>query len=82
MVRKWRHCNDFHVWIITHGYVTHMCQLTQIIIGSRYGFSPVWHNIITLTRVELLLIGPLSTNFEEIETKKDRTCISISRKYI
>ena len=51
----------------THwGRVTHICVSKLTIIGSDDGLSPDRHQAIILTNAEILLIGPLGTNFSEI----------------
>ena len=52
---------------LTHwGRVTHMAISKLTIIGSDNGLSPSWSQAITWTNVGILLIGPLGTNFSEI----------------
>ena len=52
---------------LTHwGWVTHICIVKLTIIGSDNGLSPGWHHAIIWTIAEILLIGPLGTNFSEI----------------
>ena len=52
---------------LTHwGRVTHICVVKLIIIGSDNGLSPGRHQAIIWTNTEILLIGPLGTNFSEI----------------
>ena len=52
---------------ITHwGQVTHICISNLIIIGSDNGLSPGRRQAIIWTNAEILLIGPLETNFSEI----------------
>ena len=52
---------------ITHwGRVTHICVNKLTIIGSDNGLSPGWRQAIIWTNAEILLIGPLGTNFSEI----------------
>ena len=53
--------------ILTHcGRVTHICVNKLTIIGSDNGLSPGRRQAIIGTNVEILLIGPLGTNFSEI----------------
>ena len=53
--------------ILTHwGRVTHICVGKLIIIGSNNGLSPWRRQAIIWTNAEILLIGPLGTNFSEI----------------
>ena len=57
-------------WFLTHwGQVTHICISKLIIIGSDYGLSPSRRQAIIWTNAEILLIGPLETNFSEILIK-------------
>ena len=52
---------------LTHwGRVTHICVGNLTIIGSDNGLSPGRRQAITWTNVEILLIGPLGTNFNAI----------------
>ena len=52
---------------LTHwGRVTHICVGNLTIIGSDNGLSPDRCQAIIWTNAELLLIGPLGTNFSEI----------------
>ena len=46
--------------------MTHICVGNLTIIGSDNGLSPVRRQAITWTNVEILLIGPLGTNFSEM----------------
>ena len=46
--------------------MTHICVSKLTIIGSDDGLSPYRHQAIILTNAEILLIGPLGTNFSEI----------------
>ena len=53
----------------THwGRMMHICNSKQTIIGSDNGLSPGWRQAIIWTSAEVLLIGPLETNFSEILT--------------
>ena len=45
----------------------HICVIKLTIIGSDYGLSPGWCQAIIWTNAEILLIGPLGTNFSENE---------------
>ena len=52
---------------LTHqGRVTHICVSDLTIIGSNNGLSPGRRQAIIWTNAELLLNGPLGTNFSEI----------------
>ena len=52
---------------LTHwGRVTHICVSKLTIIGSDNGLSPGRHQAIIWTNAEILIIGPLETNFSEI----------------
>ena len=52
---------------LTHwGRVTHICVGNRIIIGSDNGLSPGRRQAIILTNADMLLIGPVGTNFNEI----------------
>ena len=55
-----------HVALTHWGRVTHICVSNLTIIGSDNGLSPGRRQAITWTNVEILLIGPLGTNFSEI----------------
>ena len=57
-----------HIYILsTHwGQMTHICVSKLTIIGSDNGLSPDRRQAIIWTNTELLLIGPLGTNFSEI----------------
>ena len=48
------------------GRVTHICVGKLTIIGSDNGLSPGRRQAIIWTNAEILLIGPLGTNFSEI----------------
>ena len=51
---------------LTHwGRVTHICVSKLTIIGSDNGLSPDRRQAVILTNAEILLIGPLWTNFNE-----------------
>ena len=51
---------------LTHwGRVTHICVSKLTIIGSNNGLSPGRRQAIIWTNAEILLIGPLGTNFGE-----------------
>ena len=54
-------------------YLTHLPQvhasMTWFNTGSDNGLSPVWHQAIISTNLDLLLIGPLGANFSEILIK-------------
>ena len=55
------------LFILTHwGRVTHIYISNLTIIGSDNGLSPGWHQAIIWTSAEILLNGPLGTNFNEI----------------
>ena len=52
---------------LTHcGQVTHICSGKLTIVGSDNGLSPGRRQAIIWTNAEILLIGPLGTNFSEI----------------
>ena len=65
-------CNGWMTYInsrscLTHwGRVMHICVSKLTIIGSDNGLSPDRRQAIIWTNAELLLIGPLRTNFSEI----------------
>ena len=46
--------------------MTHICVSKLTIIGSDNGLSPGQRRAIIWTNAEILLIGPLGTNFSEI----------------
>ena len=46
--------------------MAHICVSNLTIIGSDNGLSPVRRQAIIWTNAEILLIGPLKTNFSEI----------------
>ena len=53
-------------WHLTHwGRVTHICVSRLTITGSDNGLSPGRRQAIIWTNAEILLIGPLGTNFSE-----------------
>ena len=53
--------------IKTHwGWVTHICVGNLTIIGSDNGLSPGRRQAIVWINAEILLIGPVGTNFSEI----------------
>ena len=53
--------------VLTHwGRVTQICISNLTIIGSGNGLSPGQRQAIIWTNAEILLIGPLGTNFSEI----------------
>ena len=55
---------------LTHwGRAKHICVGKLIIIGSDNGLSPGRRQAIIWTNAEILLIGPLGTNFNEILIK-------------
>ena len=57
-----------HMKPLTHwGRVTHICIGNLTIIGSDNGLSPGRRQAIIWTNAEILLIGPLGTNFSEIQ---------------
>ena len=59
-------CLDINV--LTHwGRVTHICVGNLTIIGSDNGLSPGRRQAIIWTNAGILLIGPLETNFSEIQ---------------
>ena len=54
-------------YFLTHwGRVTHICVGKLANIGSDNGLSPGRRQAIIWTNAEILLIGPLGTNFSEI----------------
>ena len=54
-------------YFLTHwGRMTHICVSKLTIIGSDNGLSPGRHQAIIWTNAEILLIGTLGTNFNEI----------------
>ena len=56
--------------VLTHwGRVTHICMSNLTIIGSNNGLLPGRRQAIIWTNAEILLIGPLGTNFSEILIK-------------
>ena len=59
--------NVFILWDITHwGRVTHICVVKLTIIGSDNGLSPGRRQAIIWTNAEILVFGPLGTNYIEI----------------
>ena len=59
---------DSYPWLSTYwGRVTHICVGNLTIIGSDNGLSPGRRQAIIWTNAGILLIGPLGTNFSEIE---------------
>ena len=65
---------------LTHwGRVTHICVGKLIILGSDNGLSPGRRQAIIWTNAEIMLIGPLGTNFSEIliaiQTFHSRKCV-------
>ena len=61
---------DDNASILTHcGRVTHICVGNATIIGSDNGLSPDRRQATTWTNAEILLIGPLRTNFSDISIK-------------
>ena len=55
------------VELLTHwGWMTHICVIKVTIIGSNNGLSPGRCQAFIWTNAEILLIGPLGTNFSEI----------------
>ena len=60
-------CNLSMFYFLTHwGRLTHICVDDLTSIGSDNGLSPGWCQAIIGTNAEILLIGPLATNFGEI----------------
>ena len=55
-------CEELTHW----GRVPHICVSNLTTIGSVNGLSPGRRQAITWTNAEILLIGPLGTNFSEI----------------
>ena len=58
--------NSAHTGLTHWGWVTHICISNFAIIGSDNGLSPGLRQAIIWTKAEILLIGPLGTNFSEI----------------
>ena len=59
-------CPNHWRQVLTHwGRVTHICVGKLTIIGSDNGLSPGRRQAIIWTNAEILLIGPLGTNFSE-----------------
>ena len=58
------------IQIVLHEYVVnslrHLCDSKLTIIGPDNGLSPGRRQAIIWTKDEILLIGPLGTNFSEI----------------
>ena len=53
-------------YFLTHwGWVTHICVSKVTTIGSDNGLSPGWRQAIIRTNAEILLNGPVGTNFSE-----------------
>ena len=54
-------------FLLTHwGWVTHKCVTKLTIIGPDNGLSPARRQAIIWTNAEILSIGPLGTNFNEM----------------
>ena len=54
-------------YLLTHwGWVMHICVCNLTTIGSDNGLSPDRRQANIYTNAEILLIGPLGTNFSEI----------------
>ena len=65
--------------VLTHwGRVTHICVSKLTILGSHNGLLPGQCQAIISTNAGILLIGPLGTNYSEMNTFHWRKCI---RKY-
>ena len=63
-------CIYSSIMLLNHwGWVTHICISKLTIIGSDNGLSPGRRQAIIWTNAEILLIGPLVTNFSEILLK-------------
>ena len=59
--------SSYNSFALTHwGQVTHICVIKPNIIGSDNGLSPGLRQAIIWTNAEILLTGPLGTNFREI----------------
>ena len=59
--------NNLHTVTLTHwGRATHICVGNLTIIASYNGLSPDRRQAIIWTNAEILLIGPLGINFNEI----------------
>ena len=57
-------------WCLTHWErVIHLRVVNLTIIGTDNGLLPDQHQAITWTNAEILLIGPLGTNFSEVLIK-------------
>ena len=68
---------------LTHwGRVTHIRVGNLTIIGSDNGLSPGRRQAITWTKVGILLIGPLGTNFSEILIGIQTFFFSIKKKHL
>ena len=75
----WHHCIEMFVILavfhlkyrpLSHwGRVTHICVSKLTIISSDNGLLPGWCQAIIWTNAEILLTGPLGTNFSEILIK-------------
>ena len=56
----------YYLYLTHWGRVTHICVSKLTIIGSNNGLSPDRRQAIIWTNAEILFIGPLGTNFNEI----------------
>ena len=55
------------LWVLTHwGRVTHISDSKLTIIGSDNGLSPGRRQAIIWTNIEIILTGPLGTNFSKL----------------
>ena len=64
---SYAYCAKTVFYTLTHwGRVTHICVGKLTIFDSDNGLSPVRRQAIIWTNAEILLIGPLGTNFSEI----------------
>ena len=55
---------------------SNMASMNMVIISSGNGLLPIWHQAITWTNADLLIIGPLGTNLIEIWMKIQNISIS------
>ena len=62
----WEHSLMVRKLLIHRGRAAHICVGKLTTIGSDNGLSPGRRNAIIWTIAEILLIGPLGTNFSEI----------------
>ena len=72
MLAPWTLLSGYVIpWWLSHlPLVPHICaSVNYVSTGSGNGLSPIWHQAITWTDANLLSIGPLRTNFSELEIK-------------